>query len=185
MRKTRIGSRYAKALFELTLEKDILEKVNKDMGLISNTIKENKDLKILLRSPVIKSYKKESIIKAIFKNKIEDISLHFTLIIIRKNREEYIDSIVEEFKELYKKYKNITTTYLKTAIKIDEDIRKKVIKLLQEQTKGEIELNEIVNKELIGGFVLTYGPYQYDASIAKQIADLKKDFRLNLYIRKF
>jgi F-type H+-transporting ATPase subunit delta len=74
---------------------------------------------------------------------------------------------------------------LSTAVKLDKEITTKVSDLLSEQTKGEIELSEEVNKDLIGGFVLSYDDKQYDASIKKQIKELQRDFDKNLYIREF
>ncbi len=184
MRQTRIGKRYATALFDLAQETNTLEKVSADIGLIQTVLKENKDFRNVLKSPIIKPDKKEAIIREIFENKIDPLSIQFLLIITRKKREEYIESIIREFIELYKEYKNIITTYLQTAIKIDSKIKGEVVDLLHGQTGGEIQLIEEVKKELIGGFVLKYKDYQYDASVSKKIADLKKDFNINLYERR-
>jgi F-type H+-transporting ATPase subunit delta len=54
---------------------------------------------------------------------------------------------------------------------------------MKHQTEGEIELIEEIKKELIGGFVLSFKDKQYDASILRQIEDLKKEFDINLYIK--
>ena len=75
--------------------------------------------------------------------------------------------------------------FITTAIELDKEIKDKVTALLAEQTKGEIELSEEVSKDLIGGFVLSYDDKQYDASIKKQIKELRRDFDKNLYIREF
>jgi F-type H+-transporting ATPase subunit delta len=184
MRETRIGNRYAKALFELALEQNILDKVENDIGLINQVISESRDFRLMLKSPIIHSDKKEAVIRSLFKNKIETITLHFLLLITRKRREAYIEPITREFIKLYKKYKNIITTWLQTAVKIDSQIRQEVVELIAKQTGGEVELNEEVKEYLIGGFVLKYQDYQYDASISRQLADLRKDFNVNLYERK-
>ena len=57
--------------------------------------------------------------------------------------------------------------------------------LLEKQTGSTVELIEDVKKELIGGFVLDYSDYKYDASIAYQLKKLKKQSaEVNLYIRE-
>ena len=185
MRQTRISTRYAKALFDLTIEQQILEQATSDMKLVISVCKENKDFKLLLKSPIINSKKKIAILKALFEKHIQKISLQFLLIITNKRREIYIESIAEEFINLYKEYKNITITYLKTAVKIDNNTRKTILDIMKQQTGGEIELIEEVKKELLGGFVLDFGDKKYDASIIKQIEDLKKDFNINLYQKGF
>ena len=113
------------------------------------------------------------------------MSLFFLFLITRKKRESVIESIALQFVELFKEYKNITTALLSTAVDLDQNIKDKVVKLLKEQTKGEIELLDKVDKELIGGFVLNYKDKEYNASIKKQIEALKRDFEENLYIRGF
>lgn len=185
MRQTRISKRYAKALFDMAIEMKMLDQTTKDMELVISVCRENKDFRLLLQSPIINSKRKTAIIKALFEKHLQKISLHFLLIITNKRREAYLESIAKEFINLFKEYKNITTTFLKTAVKIDDDIRKKILDIMKQQTGGEIELIEEIKKELLGGFVLNYGDKKYDASIQKQIEDLKKEFEINLYEKGF
>lgn len=56
---------------------------------------------------------------------------------------------------------------------------------LKEATKMNIELTEKVNEEIIGGFVIDFQDYQYDASIINQLNKLKKGFSENLYEIQF
>jgi F-type H+-transporting ATPase subunit delta len=106
------------------------------------------------------------------------------LIIARKRREKYIQDIAGEFLEIYKKFKNIFTIHFTSASKISDELRKRVIALMEEQTQGSIDLKEEVKEELIGGFVLSYDDYKYDASIAYQLRKLKKNAaEINLYVR--
>ena len=50
------------------------EEVNKDMILIRDTLEENHDLEIMLKSPIIKSASKRSVLIEIFKKEISDIT---------------------------------------------------------------------------------------------------------------
>ena len=185
MKETRIAKRYAKALFDFSLEHKVPEKIIDDMKLIYSVCKLNKDFILLLRSPIIKSDKKQNIINEIFKKHIHKVTLTYLLIITRKGRERFIKDIAEQFIILYKKYKGIITAHLTTAEAIDLSIRNQIIGLLKKQTKADIELIEEIKKELIGGFVLLFDDNQYDASIMKQIKKLQKEFDINLYIKGF
>jgi len=52
--------------------------------------------------------------------------------------------------------------------------------------KGDnIELEESVNKNIIGGFVLRIGDEQFDASVLKKLRQLKNEFDDNLYIKEY
>ncbi len=48
-----------------------------------------------------------------------------------------------------------------------------------------IELTEKVDENVIGGFVINFQDYQYDASIINQLNKLKKGFSENLYETKY
>jgi len=180
-----IAKRYAKAVFELALEMNVVEETKADMDLIASVIAANKDLILLLKSPVVRADKKKKVLELLFRDKIGKLSMRFLMIITQKRREKFIKDIAFEFISIYKKFKNIFTVHIETAQSISDDLRKKVITLMEEHTKGSIDLNEEVKKDLIGGFVIKYDDYKYDVSIAYQLRKLKKAAaEVNLYVSK-
>lgn len=182
---TLIAKRYAKALFDFSLEMNKVEDVKADMELLLSVCESNADFRQLLRSPVIRAEKKQQVMKALFKDKLSDISSRYLDIITRKRRENQIEHIAGEYIEVYKDFKNIITVHFASASAITDEIRKKITALLEKQTNGSIELIEEVKKELVGGFVMKYDDYKYDASIAYQLRKLKKSSaEINLYIRE-
>ena len=185
MKKTGILSkRYAKALFDLALEMNILDQVIKDMELVYDVYRENKDFRLVLSAPIVNMDKKTAILSDLFKERVHEISFRYFMIITRKKREAYLGEIARQFISLYKKFKNIITVHLLTADKIDDSIRQKVIRLLHEQTKGEIELIEYVKKEIIGGFILTFDDQKYDDSIRTQLQLMRRTVSdCNLYVK--
>lgn len=184
MATTLIAKRYAKAIFDLALELNVVEDTRADMELVMSVRSSNKDFVLLLKSPVVKPDKKMKIMKLVFSEKISELSMRFLLLITRKRREKFIFTIAEEFIEIYKKFKNIFTLHFESAKALNDDLRKQIIALMEEQTGGTIDLREEVDKELIGGFVMKYDDLKYDASIAYQLRKLKKSAaEINLYIR--
>ena len=65
MKDARAALRYAKAVLNLAKDTQIEDEVNGDMLLIANTIKESSELKVLLKSPVIRSSEKMSVLKSL------------------------------------------------------------------------------------------------------------------------
>lgn len=185
MREVIISSRYAKSLFELSLEMKILEEVKADMEMIHSVCISNRDFVSFLKSPVIRPDKKVSLFNALFEEKVQELTLRFLNLISQKGREAYIRGIAQQFIILYKKHKNIISAKLETAVKLDKDISDKVIGLLKKQTNANIDLVEEVREELIGGFVLSFDDKQYDASIQKEIQQLYKEFDVNLFSKEF
>lgn len=174
MKTTRIAQRYAKALFELAVEQKSQHKVYEDMLLVSRVCHE-KDFRNMLMSPIIPAGKKVAATEAVFGKKTEPLSSAFLKLIIRKKREYVIPEITTQFVDIYKKANSILTTEIQSAVALDKAIREQLVETLKKQTDSkQVELTEKVDDKLIGGFVLKYQNQQYDASIRKQLSELRK-----------
>lgn len=185
MNNSKISIRYAKALFDLALEFDSLEKVSADMLAVVSVCKSNRDFTLMLNSPVIHEDKKHKIMGMVFGPTFTKLSITFLDIITRKRRESYLPDIAKQFILLYKEHKGITMVHIQSAFAMDSDSRSKITGLLEKMTKREIELTEEVKAELLGGFVITVNDVQYDISIANRIQQLRKEFEKNLFIKGF
>jgi len=165
---------YSKALFDLSIENDVLEDTYHDIELIDSVCKSSRDFRMMLKSPIIYTSKKIRILHLIFEPTVSKLTLTFLSIITRKKRESFIPDISLAFIELYKDYKGILPTYVKTASPLSDQIRNEVIDVMRKFTGKEIELMGEIREELIGGFILQWNDKQYDASILKQIKEMKK-----------
>lgn len=184
MRIQLLSNRYAQALFDLAVENNILEEVQKDIILIDKVLNESRELRKILANAVLDGYKKVNILNKIFEGKIETLSLKFLQLITRKGREEYIVYICKSFITIYKEYKNIMPVTLTTASKLDDKVKNDILKKLKKFRDKEFELTENIDKNLIGGFKLDFEDYQYDDTIRVQLKRLEKEFSENLYVSK-
>lgn len=182
MKETLVASRYAKSLLGLAVEQNMLEEAFADMKLVANTCNENRDFSSLLKSPIVKSDKKQSIITAVFGEKLCELSSAFVAIIVRKKREYLLEEIANEFVLKYKTHKHIITAQVTSVVKLDDELRERILKLVAGTGSGEIELAEKIDKDIIGGFIVRVGDKQIDASIAGRFADLKQEFSKNHYV---
>jgi F-type H+-transporting ATPase subunit delta len=185
MKNVKLATRYAKALFELAKEQNNVEQVRNDMIQMNKICKSNKDFKLLLSSPIIHPEKKQAVFNQIFGGNFNELSLAFINLIAKKRREGGLEEISEKFELIYKEFKNIKTAYVKTAVEIDDLLKEKMLVLLRKKFNAEIDLKTEVNKDLIGGFVISVDDELYDASILNKINLLSKDFDVNIYERKF
>lgn len=180
-----ISQRYALALFNLALEMDKLDRVSNDINLVLEVTKENPEFRRLLASPVIPERKKGSILRAIFEKHLDPLSFRFLQLVIRKEREIFLQNICEHFALLFKKHKNIITIEITTAYAIDDETRRKITDLLKDIQHKDIELVEKIDKNIIGGVVLKMDDRKFDASLRRQLLRLRKVFEKNLYIKGY
>jgi F-type H+-transporting ATPase subunit delta len=185
MSNPRLATRYAKSLIDLSIEKDQLEKVFADMQWLQEVCKSNRDFVSVLRSPIIKSDKKEKIIDAVTEGNIGELTLAFTKLLIRKNRESNLPEIISSFVAQYKNYKKIYSVKLITATAISDDLKNAIVKQIQSVSEMQnIELETAVKPELIGGFVLQAGDKLVDASIAYDLKEIARQFDNNDFVYK-
>ena len=181
----RIASRYAKSLLELADEKGMLEDVNKDMLLFSQVIEENRDLLLLLKSPVVPHDKKLIILNQVFEGKVNSLTLSIFRILAKKHREQYLPAIAKEFHHQYNVKKGIAEATVTTTFPIDAGLRAEFEAVVTKISGKKVELTEKVEKDLIGGFILKVGDRQIDDSINSRLKALKLEFSKNPYVKEF
>jgi F-type H+-transporting ATPase subunit delta len=184
MSEIRVASRYAKSLIELAQERGVLEQVKEDMSLFAKTLHQNRDLALMMRNPIVKSDKKLAVINAVFKGKMNDLTLAFFSIVARKGREAMLEFVAPEFTNQYNVYKGITTASVTTAMPLTEELRNELGQRLVAQTGQKVELEEKIDPSLIGGFVLRVGDQQIDSSVKYNLNKLRNKFKDNPYINK-
>ena len=170
-----VASRYAKSLLDLSVEKGQLEAVYADMLQVKDVCENSREFINFLNSPLIKSDKKISTMKAVFDGKFNSITSGFLTIVASKRRESVIPEMATSFIEQYKTHKNILTAVITSASGLDADTRQKALELVKSQLNGEVELVEKIDNNIIGGFVLKIGDKQLDKSVARQLSNLKKE----------
>lgn len=178
MSEIRIASRYAKSLIELANEQQAVEAIYADMDLFSSTCKVNRDLVVMLKSPIIRGDKKRQVIEASFTG-FNKLTTLFVNTVIRKGREAFLPLIAKEVIRMYNEQNNIASATVTTASAVGASVLADIQKTLETKTGKKIVLEMEVDPSLIGGLVVRMGDSLYDASIAKQLKNIKKELVLN------
>ena len=174
----RIATRYARTLIEAAKDQNKVEEVYEDARTVQQAMEDSRELVLLLESPIINGSKKVQALEAIFKGHIGELFQSFLQVICKKGREPYMESIIQALKEEYKEFKGITEVEVTTATEIDENtlnsIREKVKTL--PGVRKEIRMEHQVDPEIIGGLVIRYEDKVYDASVAHELENLRRQW---------
>jgi F-type H+-transporting ATPase subunit delta len=179
----KVAYRYAKSLLELAEEKSALEEVLKDMQSLTAVCNQNRDFVMMLNNPVIHHDKKFDIVSRIFKGSLHPITGSFYLLMKKNKREKYLPSIAEAFQNLYLSRKGIKKAQLTTSGPVSAAIISDFEVLAKKVSGSEISFSHVVEPGLIGGFQLKIEDKILDKSVKKQIAELRKSFTYNPYIK--
>ena len=185
MTNPRLAQRYAKGLLDLAKELDKLDAVHDDIILLNSVCRQSREFVVMLKSPVISADKKYKIIQVLTGDKISKTTQTFIKLITSKNRESNLPEIIKAFIEQYNRIKGIHKVKLTTATPVSDEIKNSFITKIESSSSiNNIELEAIVDEKIIGGFVLEMEGKLVDASILRDLNDVKKQFQNNDYIHK-
>lgn len=185
MLNPRVASRYAKSLLDLAAERGQTEKVYSDMLYLQQLTKESRDFLNLLRSPVIKADTKTRTINAVTAGKVSELTTAFIQLMAAKAREGVLPEIITSFIQQYKDRKGVKTVKLTTATPVSDSLKNQIVAQVKKTPGFEnIELQELVDPAIIGGFVLQTGDKLIDASIAYDLKNISRQFENNDFIYK-
>jgi len=184
MKDARAALRYARAVLNLAKDSKIEDVVHEDMLLIATTIQQNSELKVLLKSPVIKSSEKIKVLKALFSEKVNAVAIGLFNTLQENKRLGMLESIAKQYAIIYNFSKHMQVATVTTAVPLTKELEAQVLAKIVALTGNNANLENVINPAILGGFVLRVGDLQYDASISNHLSELRKEFDNSHFIPK-
>ena len=169
-----ISERYASALYDLAAEKKIVDPVLEDLTFLQKCILESKDLKLLVKSPLITSSDKLNIFeKVLSKQKADNLTNTFLKVISRNKRFAKLSSIIFQFMNINSQKRGDVLADVTSSDELSDN-QKNVIKDQLKSILGEkLFLNFNVDKKILGGLIVKIGSKMIDSSLLTKINKLK------------
>jgi len=177
----RAALRYAKAALNLAKEANNIKEINNDMLLISSTVDESKELQAFLNNPISKAEDKLKVINGLFGDKINSITNGIIKLLISNKRLNLLAFVAKQYTILFDKEQGIQIAKVTTAIPLTDALKTKVLAKVKAVTNKETTIENIIDKNIIGGFILQVGDKQYDASISGKLGNIRSNFEKNDY----
>jgi F-type H+-transporting ATPase subunit delta len=171
---SRAAIRYAKALLDAAHAKALSAQVGADMETVSESIAGSPELQQFLMSPTTTSETKESVLLEVFADTSDETKKLFRLLLDNK-RFGLLPGIAMQYGRLLEELNGIERATVTTATPLDEETKAKVLSKILEFSNKKIVLENVIDPELIGGFILRVGDKQYNASVAGRLQALKRE----------
>ncbi|MDD3771299.1 MAG: ATP synthase F1 subunit delta [Weeksellaceae bacterium] len=181
----RAAKRYAKGLMQFATEIGKSSEINQEMIDLKNSIQNSRELAQFLSSPVLDSRRKNEIAKELFKN-FSPATQNFIKLVIGQRREGLLRQIATQFNALYDYSNNIRTAEVISASELNDELIQEILNKAKAKM-GEnysYKIENKVNPDLIGGFILRVGDKQIDSTVRASLNKLKKEFDINDYVAK-
>lgn len=173
---SKAARRYANALLETAVGDSSLEQIKEDMLMIQNTLRNSEELRVFLRSPVIKKAVKKNALEAIFKDKIQEQTFSLIEILSEKGREDLLLEISTGFIDLYNEHHGIIEVDVQTAFDLTDDQKDSLQKTLEFTTGKKVQMNLTTNEDLIGGLTVRIDDTVINGSVKYKLRQLKDKF---------
>ena len=168
-----IAQVWARALFEVAKEHDLLDEVRDQLRAFAAAVNENRDLAVFFFSPYFSSEeKKEGLKRAVID--AQPALVNFLEALIERHRMPAIFRITARYDELWEDERDLLPVEVTSAIELDESTVGSIGDRIGEQTKRTVELSSKVDPDILGGIVLRVGNVILDASIRNRLEQLRK-----------
>ena len=171
---SRISIRYAKALFSLAQDEKKLDKVANDLSELKKLLGGSVDFNTFVLNPLISGSKKAGILKALFSDKLDPLTMDFLYLLSNKKRVNLLDQILLRFEELLLKHRNQIVAKLTSPSSLDSKQLDAIKTNIEKMTQKSVLLETTEDASLIGGFTVKIEDIIIDNSVRYQLAKLKE-----------
>jgi F-type H+-transporting ATPase subunit delta len=176
MSEFRAAYRYALSLIGVAEETGTLDEVGGDVARLGSLLKESREFRLFIKSPVVKPEKKRKILGDLFQGKLSALTLKFVLLLAAKGRERLLPDIVEQFAKLRDERLGILNVTTRTAVAFSPEQEKTLIAQIAAATKKKVRVNYVLDPALKGGFTIQLDDTVWDASVRHQLEVLRERF---------
>jgi len=169
-----VAKRYALALFQIANEKQLLDQMELELRTVREVTLNNDDFKALLKTPKISMENKKQMIKTIFAGLSEDVQ-NTIIILMERHREEEIAAVADHFIALANEAKGTADAIVYSARELTSEEAASISTTFAASIgKKSLQMNNIVDKSLIGGVKIQIGNRIYDGSVRGKLDRLER-----------
>jgi ATP synthase F1 delta subunit len=168
-----IAQVWARALFEVAKEHDLLDQVREDLGAFVDALNESRDLMVFFFSPYFSTQEKKDGLKRAVSG-AEPVFMNFLEALIERHRMPALFRIKARYEILWEDERDLLPVEVTSAVELDKATVSSIGDRIGEQTKRTVELSSKVDPDILGGIVLRVGNVILDASIRNRLEQLRK-----------
>ena len=169
-----ISDRYASALYDLAAEKKVVDPVLNDLSNLKKILNDNKELNLVIRSPLISSPDKLNIFNSLLqKIKANELTTTFLKVIEKNKRFSSLASIISQFININSHKRGDVLADITSADELNDDQKTNITNQLKNILGDKLSLSFDVDKNIMGGLIVKVGSKMIDTSLANKINKLK------------
>jgi F-type H+-transporting ATPase subunit delta len=168
-----IAEVYARALFEVAKERDVVDEVHEQLGQFADALNDNRELAVFLFSPYFSTEEKKQGLERVVEG-AEPTFMSFLETLVERHRMPVIFRIRSRYESFWDRDHKLLPVEVTSAVKLDQETVSSIGERIGGQTGLQVDLSSRVDPEILGGIVLRVGNFILDASIRNRLNQLRK-----------
>jgi len=168
-----IAEVYARSLFEVAKQHDVLERVHDELGEFADALADDRTLQVFLFSPYFSSQEKREGVRKVVSDADERI-VNFLELLAERHRMPALFRIRREFDALWAEENQLLPVTVTSAVELDEGLVREIGERIQAQTGRKVELSSNVDPDVLGGLMVRVGNMVLDGTVRNRLERLRK-----------
>ncbi len=168
-----IAEVYARSLFEVAKEHDVLDRVRDELGEFADALEEDRNLRLFFNAPYFSSEEKRDGVEKVVSDADPRV-VNFLKLLAERHRMPVLPRIRRLFDALWAKENKLLPVTVTSAVDLDQSLVEDIGKRIEEQTGQRVELSSSVDPDLLGGLMVRVGNTVLDASVRNRLEQLRK-----------
>lgn len=161
---------YAEALYDVAKEKGSLDRVAAEVVAVRDILNREPLLRRFFETPTVALEDKRKVIAVAFKDLSPEVR-NLLSVVVDRRRVGIFEKIAEAYHALANEKAGIAEVRLESVQALDAAAKEKLGKVLQKAIGKKVVFHEETRADLLGGFVLTHGDRQWNASLSHRLRE--------------
>jgi F-type H+-transporting ATPase subunit delta len=167
-----IAQVYARALFEVAQQHDLLDTIRDQLDQFVRALDENRELQVFFFSPYFSTEEKKQALHKVVDG-AEPIFMGFLETLADGHRMPVIFRIRARYEHLWDEANRVLPVSVTSAVPLDEATVKEIGDRIGQQTGQTVELTASADPEILGGIIVRVGNAILDASLRNRLNQLR------------
>jgi F-type H+-transporting ATPase subunit delta len=166
--------RYAKAVFEIAVDSDELERWLDDLTQLADSIT-NVEFRQALSAPRISMAQKESLIRESLGEAVGPLALNLICLLASRGQVQVLPTIADRFQEMLDAHQGVERAEVVSAVSLTDAQQEQVTQMLNDLSGQDVRLTTRVDPEILGGLVIRIGDRVMDGSARSRLQNMRRE----------
>lgn len=168
-----VAATYAEALYESAVDQGVVPEVGAQLAEFRQAVETSPELQDLLANPEFETRIKKNVAAKLLADANPLIS-NFVQVLLDRGRASELAEITDSFTDRVASAEGRLRLRIRTAIRLPDDLRDRVVAQISELTSRAVDIETIVDPDIVGGLVIETDGSVVDASVRARLAELRE-----------